>query len=98
MRDAMATIRTDYPLLFAQSEQRLAALFRRILPVKLALVTEWGEEPLMEQATLLQPMTELVRKFAEMEVLKHCSTMRSRARGRRPTYSASFSAAPHRSA
>lgn len=68
VRDAMATIRTDYPLLFAQSEQRLAALFRRILPVKLALVTEWGEEPLMEQATLLQPMTELVRKFAEMEV------------------------------
>jgi hypothetical protein len=54
--------------LFAHSEQRLAALFRRILPVKLSLVTEWGEAPLMEQAALLQPITELVRKFAEMEV------------------------------
>ena len=50
----------DYPALFAQSEQRLAALFRRILPVKLSLVTEWAEGPLMEQAALLQPVTELV--------------------------------------
>jgi hypothetical protein len=68
VRDAMSTVRTDYPVLFAHSEQRLAALFRRVLPVKLALVTEWAETPLMEQAALLQPVTELVRQFAEMAV------------------------------
>ena len=68
VRDALATAGADYPLLFAHSEQRLAALFRRILPVKLALVTEWAEAPLMEQAALLQPITELVRQFSEMEV------------------------------
>lgn len=68
VRDALATVRTDYPLLFAHSEQRLAALFRRILPVKLSLVTDWAEAPLMEQAALLQPVTGLVRQFAEMEV------------------------------
>ena len=68
VRDALATVRSEYPSLFAQSEQRLAALFRRILPVKLALVTDWAEEPLMEQAALLQPITDLVRKFSEMEV------------------------------
>ena len=68
VRDAMHTIRNDYPLLFEQSEQRMAAMFRRLLPVKLALVTDWGEEALMEQASLLQPITELVRKFADMEV------------------------------
>ncbi len=68
VRDAMATVRADYPALFAQSEQRMAALFRRILPVKLVLVTEWAEEPLMEQAALLAPITDLVRKFSEMGV------------------------------
>lgn len=68
VRDALATVRADYPVLFEQSEQRLAALFRRVLPVKLSLVTDWAEAPLMEQAALLQPITELVRKFAEMEV------------------------------
>ena len=68
VRDALATVRTDYPVLFEQSEQRLAALFRRILPVKLALVTDWAETPLMEQAALLHPMTELVRKFSELAV------------------------------
>lgn len=68
VRDALSTVRTDYPVLFEHSEQRLAALFRRILPVKLSLVTEWAEAPLMEQAALLQPVTGLVRKFAEMEV------------------------------
>jgi hypothetical protein len=68
VRDALSTVRTDYPVLFEHSEQRLAALFRRILPVKLSLVTDWAEAPLMEQAALLQPVTELVRKFAEMEV------------------------------
>lgn len=68
VRDALATVRSDYPALFAHSEQRLLALFRRILPVKLALVTEWGEAALMEQAALLQPITDLVRKFAEMAV------------------------------
>ncbi|WP_426209441.1 hypothetical protein [Massilia sp. TWP1-3-3] len=68
VRDALASVRTDYPVLFQNSEQRLAALFRRILPVKLSLVTEWAEAPLMEQAALLQPVTELVRKFAGMEV------------------------------
>lgn len=68
VRDALSTVRTDYPVLFEQSEQRLAALFRRVLPVKLSLVTDWAEAPLMEQAALLQPITDLVRKFAEMEV------------------------------
>jgi hypothetical protein len=68
VRDALATVRTDYPLLFEHSEQRLAAMFRRILPVKLSLVTEWAEAPLTEQAALLQPVTELVLKFAQMAV------------------------------
>ncbi|HEU4775773.1 MAG TPA: hypothetical protein VFS95_03045 [Telluria sp.] len=68
VRDAMAAVRSGYPALFAQSEQRLAALFRRILPVKLSLVTGWAEDALMEQAALLQPMTELVRQFAKMAV------------------------------
>lgn len=68
VRDALTTVRTGYPALFEQSEQRLAALFRRILPVKLSLVTDWAEAPLMEQAALLQPVTGLVRQFAEMEV------------------------------
>jgi len=68
VRDALAIAGADYPVLFAQSEQRLAALFRRILPVKLSLVTEWGEGPLMEQAALLQPVTELVLKFSQMAV------------------------------
>ena len=68
VRDALATVRTDYAVLFAHSEQRLAALFRRILPVKLSLVMEWAETPLMEHAALLQPVTELVHKFSEMAV------------------------------
>lgn len=68
VRDALATARSDYPLLFEHSEQRLAALFRRILPVRLLLVTGWAEGPLMEQAALLQPVTELVLKFAQMAV------------------------------
>jgi hypothetical protein len=68
VRDALATAWADYPALFEHSEQRLAALFRRILPVRLALVTEWAEGPLMEQAALLQPVTELVLKFAQMAV------------------------------
>ncbi len=68
VRDAMASVRADYPALLPHSEQRLAAMFRRLLPVKLSLVTDWAEAPLMEQAALLQPMTLLVRKFAEMEV------------------------------
>lgn len=68
VRDALDAVRTGYPVLFAHSEQRLAALFRRILPVRLALVTEWAEAPLMAQAALLQPMTELVRQFSEMDV------------------------------
>lgn len=68
VRDALAMVRSDYPALYGHSEQRLAALFRRLLPVKLALVTEWAEEPLIEQAALMQPITDLVRKFAEMAV------------------------------
>ena len=68
VRDALATFHTDYPDLFAHSEQRLATLFRRILPVRLALVTEWAEGPLMEQAALLHPITELVVKFTQMGV------------------------------
>ncbi|XYJ10028.1 hypothetical protein ACSUZJ_22080 [Telluria sp. B2] len=68
LRDALATARVDHPALFAQAEQRLAALFRRILPVRLALVMQWGEGPLMEQAALLQPATELVLKLTQMAV------------------------------
>ncbi|MES2015819.1 MAG: hypothetical protein V4484_04925 [Pseudomonadota bacterium] len=68
VRDAMATVRTDYPALFARAEPRLLALFRRILPVKLALVTDWAEAPLTEQAALLQPITDLVRTFSDMAV------------------------------
>ena len=68
VRDALAMVRSDYPALYGHSEQRFAALFRRLLPVKLALVTEWAEEPLIEQAALMQPITDLVRKFAEMAV------------------------------
>jgi len=68
VRDALATVHADYPDLYAHSEQRLATLFRRILPVRLVLVTEWAEGPLMEQAALLQPITELVLKFTQMGV------------------------------
>ena len=68
VRDALATVHAEYPNVFAHSEQRLAILFRRILPVRLALVTEWAEAPLTEQAALLQPITELVLEFAQMGV------------------------------
>ena len=68
VRDALATVHADYPDVFAHAEQRLAVLFRRILPVRLALVTEWAERPLMEQAALLQPITDLVLKFTQMGV------------------------------
>ena len=68
VRDALAIARDDYPVLFDQAEGRLAALFRRVLPARLALVTQWAEEPLMEQAALLQPITELVLTFAQMAV------------------------------
>ena len=68
VRDALAIASADYPVMFEHAEQRLAALFRRILPVRLPLVTEWAEGPLMEQAALLQPVTELVLKFTDMGV------------------------------
>lgn len=68
VRDALATARADYPVLFAHAEARMAILFRRILPVRLLLVTDWAEGPLMEQAVLLQPITELVLKFTQMGV------------------------------
>lgn len=68
VRDALALARADYPDLFAHAEGRLAALFRRILPVKLALVTDWAEAPLIEQASLLRPVTELVLTFTQMAV------------------------------
>jgi len=68
VRDALALARAEYPMLFEHAEQRFAALFRRILPVRLALVTEWGEEALMEQASLLRPVTELVLTFTQMAV------------------------------
>lgn len=68
VRDALATARADYPVLFEHAEGRFAALFRRILPVRLALVAEWAEAPLMEQAALLQPITELVLEFTRMAV------------------------------
>lgn len=68
VRDALAIAHAEYPALFPQSEQRLATLFRRILPLRLALVTDWAEKPLAEQATLLQPITELVLKFTQMGV------------------------------
>ena len=68
VRDALATVHADYPDVYAQAEQRLATLFRRILPVRLTLVTEWAEGPLMAQAALLQPITDLVLKFTQMGV------------------------------
>ena len=68
VRDALAFARADYPQLVAQAEQRLAALFRRLLPVRLGLVMEWAEAPLREQAALLQPITELVLTFTRMAV------------------------------
>jgi hypothetical protein len=68
VRDALDIAKAGHPVLFAQSEGRLAALFRRILPVKLALVTQWGEDALTAQAALLQPVSELVLKFSEMGV------------------------------
>lgn len=68
VRDAMAIAHADFPALFPHAEQRLATLFRRILPLKLSLVTDWAEKPLAEQATLLQPITELVLKFTQMGV------------------------------
>jgi hypothetical protein len=68
VRDALSIARSEFPALFEGAEPRLAALFRRILPVRLSLVTEWAEAPLMEQAALLQPITELVLKFTQMGV------------------------------
>ncbi|UVW29265.1 hypothetical protein [Massilia sp. H6] len=68
VRDALASARTDYPKLVEHAEPRLAALFRRILPVRLQLVMQWAQQPLMEQAALLQPVTELVLTFARMAV------------------------------
>ncbi|WBS03719.1 hypothetical protein OU994_05280 [Pseudoduganella sp. SL102] len=68
VRDALATARVSFPALFEHSEQRLAALFRRLLPVRLSLVAEWAEGPLMGQAALLQPITELVLAFSRMGV------------------------------
>jgi hypothetical protein len=68
VRDALSLAWADYPQLFEHAEQRLAALFRRLLPVRLKLVTEWAEAPLMEQAALLQPITELVLTFSQMAV------------------------------
>lgn len=68
VRDALAIVQADHPALFAHAEQRLATLFRRILPAKLSLVTEWAEGPLLEQAALLQPITELVLKFTQIGV------------------------------
>ena len=68
VRDALALSRADYPALYAQCEQRLAILFRRILPVELSLVAQWAEQPLLEQAAVLQPITELVLKFTKMGV------------------------------
>ncbi|QNA87760.1 hypothetical protein G4G28_03470 [Massilia sp. Dwa41.01b] len=68
VRDALAMASVDYPTLFAHAQARLAALFRRILPVKLSLVTDWAEAPLMEQAALLQPITEQVVTFSQMGV------------------------------
>ena len=68
VRDALATASADFPDLFAHAQGRLATLFRRILPVNLALATQWAEGPLMEQAALLQPATELVLKLTQMGV------------------------------
>ncbi|MDK6075457.1 hypothetical protein [Massilia varians] len=68
VRDALAIAHADYPALSEHAGQRLAALFRRILPLKLPVVTQWAEGPLMEQAALLQPITELVLTFTQMGV------------------------------
>ena len=68
LRDAMALAWAEYPALAAHAQQRLSALFRRILPLKLSLVTDWAQAQLSEQAALLQPITELVLKFSQMGV------------------------------
>lgn len=68
VRDALATAAADHPALFERAGAELARLFRRLLPVRLALVTDWAERPLAEQAALLQPMTALVLRFSEMAV------------------------------
>jgi hypothetical protein len=68
VRDALALAWADHPGLFEHAEQRMAALFRRILPVRLQPVTEWAEAALMEQAAQLQPITELVLTFAQLAV------------------------------
>ncbi|WP_306395698.1 hypothetical protein [Telluria beijingensis] len=99
VRDALATAHAGYPAQFARSEQRLATLFRRILPVRLALVTEWAEAPLMEQAALLQPITDLVLKFTQMGVPAQLEAALETTRGspgmfgrlfRRPTSPAEY--------
>ena len=66
--DALVFAQSDFPQLHAQAQQRMAALFRRLLPVHLAMVTQWAEAPLREQAALLQPITELVLAFTRMGV------------------------------
>ncbi|BDT57416.1 hypothetical protein MasN3_09100 [Massilia varians] len=68
VRDALAIAQRDHPALFEPDGQRLAALFRRLLPIRLSVVAEWAERPLMEQAALLQPITELVLAFTRMAV------------------------------
>jgi hypothetical protein len=68
VRDALALASRDYPQLFAHSQPRWSALFRRLLPVRLALVTDWAEAPLLEQAALLQPVTDLVLRFSQLGV------------------------------
>jgi hypothetical protein len=68
VRDALALALAEYPALYGQCEQRFAILFRRILPVNLPMVAEWAEKPLMEQAGLLQPVTDLVLQFTQMGV------------------------------
>ena len=99
VRDALATAHAEYPARFAQAEPRLATLFRRILPVRLALVTDWAETPLMEQAALLQPITDLVLKFTQMGVPAQLEAALDTTRGspgmfgrlfRRPTSPAEY--------
>lgn len=68
VRDALATAAADHPALFEHSGPELARLFRRLLPIKLALVTQWAERPLGEQAALLQPITALVLQFTQLGV------------------------------
>jgi len=68
VRDALARASSEHPAIFGHSEMELARLFRRLLPVKLALVTVWADEPLGAQTGVLRTAKDLVVRFSKLEV------------------------------